>query len=133
MSDVHSIALKRNKFQKWLLIASAIFLVIALISFVFLRGQSSSNNSAPDLSTTPLSEILNKANTNYEKGEFKEAIPYLNEAASRGNAKALYSLGYMYENGEGVDKDIDKAKEYYQLSAEKGHKKAKLALKNLGK
>lgn len=121
--------IKRNKLQRWLLIASAAFLVISIIAFLI------SDKSKPEKVTqkdVPLAELIQQANSNYENGNFEKAIPFLEEAANRGNARAQYSLGYMYQNGEGVPRDADRAKEYYQLSAKQGHVKAKSALKKLG-
>lgn len=123
------IPIKRNKIQRWLLIASAVFLIISLVAFLI------SDKSEPEIvlyKNLPLTDLLQQANSNYENGDFEKSIPYLLEAANRGNARAQYSLGYMYQKGEGVQKDIDKAKEYYQLSAKQGHVKAKSALKKLG-
>lgn len=121
--------IKRNKIQRGLLIASAVFLVISLLAFLNTDKNAPEKTSFADL---PLPELLQQANSNYEKGDFEKSIPYLLEAANRGNARAQYSLGYMYQKGEGVNQDIDKAKEYYQLSAKQGHVKAKSALKKLG-
>lgn len=130
MSNIHLLALKRNKLQKWLLISSGMFFIIAVILF----GVNSSFNAkkSTNLSIEPLSEILKTANEKYSNGDFESAIPYLVEAAERGNARAQYSLGYMYQNGEGVNKDNNKAKEYYRLAAKQGHIKSKNALKRIG-
>ncbi|MNG52499.1 Sel1 repeat protein [compost metagenome] len=125
------IPIKRNKIQRWLLIASAVFFVISLTAF-FISDKSKSEPEIVLYKDLPLTDLLQQANSNYENGDFEKSIPYLLEAANRGNARAQYSLGYMYQKGEGVQKDIDKAKEYYQLSAKQGHVKAKSALKKLG-
>ncbi len=45
-----------------------------------------------------------------------------------GNVDALNQLGFMYENGNGVQKDIKKAIRYYRQAAELGSEDAKLAL-----
>lgn len=120
--------LKRNKFQRWLWVASGVFLLIAFIAFAVDRG----NAETRDYSSTPTSELIKQANGYYAGGRFEDAIPYLEEAAKRGDAKAQYSLGYMYEHGEGVKKNIDGAIKYYQLAAKQGHKNAQTALKNIG-
>lgn len=122
---------RRNKFQKWLLIASGGFLLISLSTFFFTDNKNDLSVKH-DYKDIPLSELLQQANSKYEDKQFDQAIPYLEEASNRGNARAQYSLGHMYENGEGLNKDIDKAKEYYHLAANQGHKKAKAALKKLG-
>lgn len=40
-------------------------------------------------------------------------IPELEKAALDGDSKALVQLGYKYFTGDGVDKDVVKAREYY--------------------
>lgn len=52
------------------------------------------------------------------------------KAASKGEAKAQYLLGYLYFYGLGVDKDPAQAKEWFQLSANRGYAKAQKALEN---
>lgn len=41
--------------------------------------------------------------------------------ADAGNVKAQYKLAYMYETGRGVNRDLSKAQQWYQKSAEKGY------------
>ena len=45
-------------------------------------------------------------------------------AADKGNAKAQYNLGWMYEMGKGVSIDNQKAVSLYRLASIKGHPKA---------
>jgi TPR repeat protein len=53
-------------------------------------------------------------------------------AADKGNADAMYNLGRMYESGQGVAKDLKRAKERYSKAAGLGNAEAKsrLALLN---
>ena len=60
--------------------------------------------------------------------DYKGALKYLRLAADQGNANALYNLGYMYENGEGVEQDYAKAVKYYKLATEQGHAEAQFHL-----
>ena len=48
---------------------------------------------------------------------------------AQGDAKAQYSLGYMYDFGEGVPQNDAEAVRWYRMAAEQGHAKA---LFNLG-
>lgn len=41
------------------------------------------------------------------------------------------NLAYMYENGAGVKKDVNKALEYYSLALENGMPEAAQAIKRL--
>lgn len=53
-----------------------------------------------------------------------EAAHLLSLAASQGLAPAQYRLAVLYERGDGVGKDIGKAKSWYQRAAEQGNVKA---------
>ena len=44
---------------------------------------------------------------------------------------AQYNLGVCYELGEGVEKDLEEAKKWYQLAAKQGEEEAKSALDRL--
>ena len=58
----------------------------------------------------------------------KVAIEWYRLAAELGHANALYSLGFMFTNGEGVPQDFDEAAKWYRLAAEQGHIGAQLNL-----
>jgi TPR repeat protein/uncharacterized RDD family membrane protein YckC len=45
----------------------------------------------------------------------------LQKAANQGNAMAQNNLGWLYQNGEGVPKDLGKAAELYQKAADQGN------------
>ena len=38
-------------------------------------------------------------------------------AGELGHVEAYYNLGKSYENGEGIERDVYKAKHYYELAA----------------
>ena len=65
------------------------------------------------------------------------ALKYLQQAATAGDAEAQYNLGCMYEYGEnvqgyiGVVRDDAKAVELYQLAADQGHAGAQYNLGNM--
>jgi len=44
---------------------------------------------------------------------------------------SLYRLGWLYEHGEGVDDDLDRAKLYYKDASKLGHYKSSIQLLNL--
>lgn len=50
------------------------------------------------------------------------AAKYFTIVADKGNTFAQRTLGYMYETGTGVHRDLKEAKKYYAMSAEKGDK-----------
>ena len=70
-------------------------------------------------------DYLNKANSTKSD---KEKVYYLQKATELGNAEAQCNLGYYYEKGVGLDKDIDKAIELYSLSANQGNSDAQKQL-----
>jgi hypothetical protein len=54
-------------------------------------------------------------------------------AANHGDVSGYIALGSLYEYGEGVSKNHDKAAEYYRKAADLGNETAKYCLKRLGK
>ncbi|NLJ67362.1 MAG: sel1 repeat family protein, partial [Clostridiales bacterium] len=60
------------------------------------------------------------ADREYKKQNYEEAVR-LYEKVAGSNAKAQAQLAFMYENGQGVPIDLDKAIEFYTLAAEKGN------------
>ena len=62
---------------------------------------------------------------------YPEAVKWFQESANHDDPYGQYNLGFMYENGCGVNKNIPKAIHYYKTSAAHGHKEAKMALERL--
>lgn len=50
------------------------------------------------------------------------------EAAESGHHDAVLAMGWFYLNGEGVDKDIERAKKWYRRSARQGDRRAMFSL-----
>lgn len=65
------------------------------------------------------------------KKSFPTAIKYIRAAADLGHQGALYDMARFYENGRGVEKDIDKATEYYKHAAKLGKVQAAQKLTEL--
>ena len=61
--------------------------------------------------------------------DYKKAFELFKTACKNGYQRACAALGYMYENGKGVDKNISKAVELYKSSCKKG---SMLGCSNLG-
>lgn len=64
----------------------------------------------------------------YQKNHYAQAKILLEQAATKGHAKAMYNLGYMYENGEGMDQNTGEAIRWYQKASQKGNIDAFVAL-----
>ena len=56
----------------------------------------------------------------YESGDYAAAVRVWRIHAARGEAKAQYNLGVMYDNGKGVPEDNAEAVKWWRLSAKQG-------------
>jgi len=52
--------------------------------------------------------------------DFITSLNWLEKSAQKNNTEAQYNLGVFYERGYGVPKNIEKAKEWFQLAADQG-------------
>jgi len=52
--------------------------------------------------------------------DYADAMKLFRLAADQGDAKAQYSLGVMYDQGEGVPQDYAEAVKWYRLAANRG-------------
>lgn len=57
-----------------------------------------------------------------------ESLEDLETKAKAGNADAQFQLGAMYHDGQGVSKDLVKAKEFFEKSAKQGDSRAQFNL-----
>jgi uncharacterized protein len=64
----------------------------------------------------------------YNRGDFSTALREWQPLAEKGDARAQFSLGLSYENGDGVPRDYTKAREWYEKAAAQGDAKAQLYL-----
>ena len=64
----------------------------------------------------------------YNEGDNEGAFEYWTKAADLGDIEADNNLGYMYENGQGVEKDEEKAVYHYEMAAIGGHPIARFNL-----
>lgn len=62
-----------------------------------------------------------------------KAVEYYLLAANRGDAPAAFSLGECYELGNGVEKDLTKALEWYRIGAELSDEDAQKKVQELTK
>lgn len=56
----------------------------------------------------------------YNAGQYDAALRSLREAASSGSENAMFRLGWMYSQGEGVPQDFSLARQWYDKSASRG-------------
>jgi len=71
--------------------------------------------------STPCYAGIEKARDMMESGKFTEAYNELLPAARSGNADAEELIGVMYAMGQGVEKDDQRAFEWYLRASMKGH------------
>lgn len=65
-----------------------------------------------------LSRLL--ARTAKSDADRQRALTVLRGAAAKGHAAAQYALGHRYEMGDGVEKDLDQAMQWYEQAAKQG-------------
>ena len=61
----------------------------------------------------------------HSKGDYNSALEHLRTAAELGNADAHHTLGFTYMEGEGVEKDEEKAVSHWEKAAIGGHPQAR--------
>lgn len=75
----------------------------------------------------------NIGNILQKRKQYSEALVWYEKASKYNNAAAFWNLGNCYENGIGVERDLNKAKEWYLKAKEAGNWGAKEALERLAK
>ena len=66
-------------------------------------------------------EMNNRAHVLYRQGKIKEAFDLFLKSAEKGCNYAKYTCGEMYYNGEGTERNLEKAAFWFKKAAEKGH------------
>ena len=62
------------------------------------------------------------------RGDFAKALREWRPLAEQGDARAQFYLGLLYENGDGVPRDYEKAREWYEESSAQGEANAQFYL-----
>ena len=78
------------------------------------------------LATALLALGLNQAVWADDASDFRQTL----QLAEQGNAEAQFSLGLMYDNGQGVRQDYAEAFRWYRKAAEQGLVQAQTDLGN---
>jgi len=60
----------------------------------------------------------------YKGRDYKKAYDCYNKSAEQGDKDGLYGMGLLHMNGLGVEKNFQKAADYFRLSGDKGNPKA---------
>ena len=80
---------------------------------------------------TLFSNDFNQAVEDYNSGGYIKALNTFYTLAKKDDAKAQYNVGLIYANGKGVQKDLDKAKKWYEKAAKQGNGPAQYNLAQL--
>ena len=75
--------------------------------------------------------MLKSAIEHFDNDRYEEALPLFEKLAREGDAEAMYYLGIMYYEGWGVDKDLDKAVEWWKKANRRGSLDAKYMLQTI--
>lgn len=72
-------------------------------------------------------------NDSKNRALLEDATPFatFEKSARSGNAQSMYIVGRYYEDGIGIERDLNKAKEWYQKAKKRGNSAAKRALEAL--
>ncbi len=76
----------------------------------------------------PAAEAFQKGTEAVESEEYAQAAKWFRQAASQEDPDAKFNLGVLYEQGLGVDADLDKAVGWYQEAAHQNCPEAQSAL-----
>jgi len=80
------------------------------------------------LSSVPLLAQFDDGVAAMQQGDYGKALEVWSADANAGDARAQYSLGYLYQFGLGVPMDLFKAKEWYEKAAAQNNADALYAL-----
>jgi hypothetical protein len=97
---------------------AAILLIAALLSFLM----------ACPILAGPIEDSI-KA---YRRGDYMSAYQLIKPEAEKGDDRAQFILGYMYDEGKGVPQDYAEAVKWYGRAAKQGNKAAQHNLELMG-
>ena len=119
------------------LFKSTMILALGFVAFTACEDDNDSNPTIAQPTKFVLNEPAITGNIDLEKTATialdGEAFEYYEKAAGSGDATGMYNVAFMYENGYGVDADIEKAKKYYKMAADNGYSAGEIAFKRLNK
>lgn len=77
------------------------------------------------------SKLIDNAGDAYERGDLSLAGKLYLEAAKSGDAEAATFVGWMYETGSGMDKNLDEAATWYRFASDSSNLEASFYLGQL--
>ncbi|MBR2208767.1 MAG: sel1 repeat family protein, partial [Synergistaceae bacterium] len=103
-------------------------IVAGILLFVFGVLFSKWRSWVKEEETTDPKKQFELGNKNYEKKYYGKAVKWYIKAAEQENIDAQLKLGFMYENGDGVEQDDKEAAKWYRRAAEREDTQAQLKL-----
>ena len=94
-------------------------------------SENRNNSEKINISKNNTPDQFDIAESFYNQKKYQKAFKLFKKLAEQGDSQAQYNLGAMYENGEGIEENIEQAKYWYKKSADQGNEDAKEALKEL--
>lgn len=85
---------------------------------IFSESDPALKDGAPAAKAGSPAEAARKA---FESGDHAEAVKLARPLAEKGDADAIYLLGFAHETGQGAEASSKKAEEYYRKGLEKNH------------
>ncbi|WRF07434.1 sel1 repeat family protein [Helicobacter pylori] len=76
-----------------------------------------------------LEELVGLGVLSYDKQDFSKARKYFERACGLNNGRGCNNLGDLYQNGEGIEKNLTKAAYFYSKACKLGSQEACEALK----
>ncbi|AJD65367.1 beta-lactamase [Helicobacter pylori] len=76
-------------------------------------------------------ELFNLGMQSYDKQDFSKARKYFEKACELNSGSGCNFLGFLYEYGQGVEKNLTKVSYFYSKACELGDRKACEMLKEL--
>lgn len=86
------------------------------------------NLGSTGMKTTPGADLWSQAQARYNSGDHAGGARLTLQAAQAGNPTATYEMGYLYENGDGVQKNMAEAARWYMKGAGMGECRSEAAL-----
>jgi TPR repeat protein len=102
------------------------FFIAVVLPLVF----TCSSAQALDIAGSEEGKLIHDANSALTGRDYITAFAKFSILAERGNASAQFNLGAFYLNGQGVQKDIKQAFEWFQKSALLGNERARKIVEN---
>ena len=117
---VVDLSLCRLSFENWILTAKECSEGTGVVS-ASASNSSSDETHVPSQIGTPVLADYQDAADAHKRGDYATALKVLKPLADAGEARAQYSLGRMYQDGQGFTQNDEVAVLWYRLAAEQGH------------